>query len=423
MFVDEITLKVQAGKGGDGCTSFRREKFVPLGGPDGGNGGKGSDIVFKVDFGLKTLLDLRIHRFIKGLKGGHGSSKNKNGKNANDIIIKVPPGTIIKDLDKGLLMADLINKDETFVVAYGGRGGKGNKAFATASNPAPYLSEHGEEGETKNLKIELKLLADVGLVGLPNVGKSTLLSKISAAKPKIANYHFTTLNPNLGVVSTLNKQSFIVADLPGLIAGASQGQGLGDRFLKHIERTKIIVHLLDMSGDEGRDPYLDYLTINQELASFSPSLAKKPQLLVANKMDKEESVLNLKKLKTKIKLPIYEISALNNEGLDNLIEVITRMLKEITNNNQVDDEVIDNHVLYQYQKESPFEIKKIGNDWQISGREVERLFKMTKFSSDEAILRFTRKLKKMGVDDKLKELGAKDGDLVKILDYEFEFIN
>lgn len=421
MFVDEITLKVQAGKGGDGCTSFRREKFVPLGGPDGGNGGRGSNIIFKVDLGLKTLLDLRVRRVIKGLKGGHGSSKGKNGRNANDIIIKVPPGTIIKDLDTNLLLADLINQDETFIVAHGGRGGKGNKAFATSSNPAPYISEHGAEGEIKRLKVELKLIADVGLVGMPNVGKSTLLSKVSAAKPKIADYHFTTLSPNLGVVITSNNQSFVIADLPGLIEGASLGQGLGDRFLKHIERTKIIVHMIDMSGDEGRDPYRDYCTINQELASFSSSLANKPQVLVANKMDMEESHLNLKRFRTKIKAPIHEISALNSKGLDDLVSILGAMLEKVTNEYSNEVKVADDYVIYQYQRKEPFKVEKIKNGWQVSGAEVERLLKMTKFSSDEATIRFARKLRKMGVDERLKELGAKSGDIVKILDYEFEF--
>ena len=274
MFVDEIVIKVIAGAGGDGCTSFRREKFVPMGGPDGGNGGSGSDIIFKVDTGLHTLIDLRYMKVVKGKKGENGSGKNMDGKNAQDIIIKVPQGTVVTDSDTNLIIADLKDKDSEVIVAKGGRGGRGNTASKTQSNPAPNFSENGEPGEEKVLKVELKLLADVGLVGLPSVGKSTILSKVTKAKPKIADYHFTTLTPNLGVVKTKDNRSFVMADLPGLIEGASEGIGLGDKFLRHIERTKVIAHVIDMSGLEGRNPYDDYLTINKELEKFSPKLIK-----------------------------------------------------------------------------------------------------------------------------------------------------
>ena len=294
MFVDEITLKVIAGTGGDGCTSFRREKFVPMGGPDGGNGGKGGDIIFTVDKGLKTLIDLRYLKTIKGEKGDHGKGSNKYGANAEDVIIKVPMGTTITDLDTNLVIADLVHEDDEVIVAKGGRGGKGNKAFATHDNPAPKFSEKGEPGEIKLIKCELKVLADVGLVGLPSVGKSTLLSQISASKPKIAAYHFTTLSPNLGVVKLQDHRSFVMADLPGLIEGASEGVGLGDKFLRHAMRTRILCHIIDMSGSEGRNPIDDYKIIREEIIKYSEKLSKKEEVIVANKMDLESSEVNLK---------------------------------------------------------------------------------------------------------------------------------
>ena len=313
MFVDEVILKVEAGKGGDGCLAFRREKFIPMGGPFGGNGGKGSDIKFVVDEGLHTLIDLRYMKVVKGPKGENGEGKNKNGKNAEDVIIKVPQGTIVTDEETGMLIADLKNKNDEVVVAVGGRGGRGNTAFKTQSNPAPNFAENGEPGEKRTLKVELKLLADVGLVGLPSVGKSTLISKISAAKPKIAAYHFTTLTPNLGVVRASNNRSYVVADLPGLIEGASNGDGLGDKFLKHIERTRVIAHIIDMGSTEGRDPYEDYLLIRKELEAFDPKLMNRPELIIANKMDVEGAKEQLKRFKEKLPdKKIIPISAMNS---------------------------------------------------------------------------------------------------------------
>ena len=291
MFIDEVTVELYAGNGGNGCMAFRREKYIPMGGPFGGNGGKGSDIIFEVDEGLNTLIDLRYNRIIKGNKGANGEGKAKNGKNAEDIIIKVPQGTVITDVDTNLIIADLTKKGEKVVVAYGGRGGRGNIAFATRTNPAPNFAENGEPGEYKKVRVELKLLADVGLVGLPSVGKSTIISKVSAAKPKIAAYHFTTLTPNLGVVK-VDSRSFVIADLPGLIENASLGEGLGDRFLKHIERTRVIAHVIDMSGSEGRNPYEDYLLIRKELGNFNKSILEKPEIIIANKMDIEGSEEN-----------------------------------------------------------------------------------------------------------------------------------
>ena len=297
MFIDDVVIKVVAGNGGDGCTAFRREKFVPMGGPFGGNGGRGSNIVFEVDEGLHTLLDLRYQKTIKGQKGENGRGKNQNGKGAEDVVIKVPQGTVVTDMDTGLIIADLKEKNDSVVVAYGGRGGRGNTAFKTQSNPAPDFSFYGEPGEEKMLHVELKLLADVGLVGLPSVGKSTLLSIVSRAKPKIADYHFTTLNPNLGVVRVKDGRSFVMADLPGLIEGASEGEGLGDKFLRHIERTKVIAHVIDMGAFEGRNPIEDYEMINKELMAFSPKLMKKPQIVIANKMDLPAAQKNLQEFK------------------------------------------------------------------------------------------------------------------------------
>lgn len=420
MFVDEVVIDVKAGDGGDGCTAFRREKYIPMGGPFGGNGGKGSDIIFKVDLGLKTLLDLRFKKQIKGEKGANGLGKNKNGKNAESIIIKVPQGTTVTDMDTGLILADLTKENDEVIVAKGGRGGRGNTAFATHSNPAPNFSENGEPGEIRKLKVELKLLADVGFIGMPSVGKSTLISKISKAKPKIAAYHFTTLSPNLGVVKTLDDRVFVAADLPGLIEGASLGEGLGDQFLRHIERTKVIAHIIDMSGFEGRDPYEDYMVINKELKDFDEKLIKKPQVIIANKMDMENAKENLKKFKEKVKEEVFEISALNNEGIDKVLIKIADVLDSIEDEPLYEEEQFESHVLYKFKEEQPFEIYKEGNTYVVRGDEVEKLLRMTKFT-DEGARRFASKLRKMGVDDKLKEMGIEEGEIVRILDFEFEF--
>ena len=424
MFVDEVNIKVLAGSGGDGCTAFRREKYVELGGPFGGNGGRGSDIIFKVDEGLRTLVDLRYNKIIKGQRGANGEGKNKNGKSAKDIVIKVPPGTVVRDNDTNLLVCDLKKQGEEFVVAKGGRGGRGNTAFRTQNNPAPNFSERGEPGEERYLKVELKLLADVGLVGMPSVGKSTILSKISRSKPKIAAYHFTTLVPNLGVVKTIDGRSFTVADLPGLIEGASLGEGLGDRFLKHIERTRVIAHIIDMSGYEGRDPYDDYIKIQKELEDFDSKLLNKESFIIANKMDIAGSKENLEKFKEKVNdKKIFEISAINQTGLEEVLIYIADLLDEIKVMPLEEDKDFEDYILYKYKKEDPFVVEKDGDTYILKGKEIEKLFRMTKFNSDEAILRFAKKLTKMGVDEKLESLGAKQGDIVKILDYEFEFRN
>lgn len=422
MFVDEVIIDVIAGRGGDGCTGFRREKYIPLGGPAGGNGGRGSNIIFKVDMGLKTLLDLRFQKQIKGKKGNNGLGSNRNGKNAEDIIIKVPQGTTVTDTDTGLILADLTKKNDEVIIAKGGRGGRGNTAFATHNNPAPNFSENGEPGEERRIKVELKLLADAGFVGLPSVGKSTLLSKISASKPKIASYHFTTLVPNLGVVKTIDNRSFVAADLPGLIEGASLGQGLGDKFLRHIERTRVIVHIIDMASVEGRNPYDDYIKIRKELEDFNPKILKKPEIIVANKMDIETSKKNLEEFKKKVNSKVYEISALTNKGIDELLVEIANII-DIENERGEDlysKDEFESHVLYKFEKEKPFEVIKENNIYVVKGKEIEKLLLMTKFT-DEGVRRFSSKLRKLGVDDKLKEMGIKEGDTIRILESEFEF--
>lgn len=422
MFIDEVLVELYAGDGGNGCMAFRREKYIPMGGPFGGNGGKGSDIIFKVDEGLNTLIDLRYKKQIKGEKGANGEGKAKQGKNAEDIIIRVPLGTVITDADTGFIIADLTKKEDEVIVAKGGRGGRGNIAFATRSNPAPAFAENGEPGEYKKVKIELKLLADVGLVGMPSVGKSTLISKISASKPKIAAYHFTTLSPNLGVVRVSENKSFVVADLPGLIEGASLGEGLGDKFLKHIERTRVIAHVIDMSGYEGRNPYDDYVTINRELENFGHDLMKKPQIVIANKMDLESSKEYLKEFQEKVKdVKIYPISAYHSEGLKEVLKELEDILENIPKQPLYEEEKFESHVLYKFKKEQPFTITKDNDIWVVRGDEVEKLLKMTKFSSDQAMTRFANKLRRMGIDDRLRALGAEDGDYVRILDYEFEY--
>ncbi len=424
MFVDEVEIRVEAGNGGDGCTAFRREKFVPMGGPYGGNGGHGSDIIFKVDEGLHTLLDLRYQKLIKGKKGENGRGKNQHGKGAEPTIIKVPQGTVVTDLDTGLIIADLSKKGQEEVIAKGGRGGRGNTAFKTQTNTAPDYSENGEEGEKKNLKVEVKMLADVGLVGLPSVGKSTIISMVSRSKPKIAAYHFTTLTPNLGVVKASDGRSFVMADLPGLIEGASEGEGLGDKFLKHIERTKVIAHVIDMSASEMRDPYEDYILINKELEAFNEKLMKKPQIIIANKMDLPNAKEQLEKFKQKIgkDIEIYEVSAATNQGLQKVVDRLADLVDEVPNNPLYDDSQIESHVLYKFKKEEPFTITRDDDGtWAIQGKEVERIFKMTKFSSDEAAYKFAKKLSRMGIDQKLEQLGAEEGDQVRILDFYFDY--
>ena len=391
-----------------------------MGGPFGGNGGHGANIIFKVDEGLNTLIDLRYKKLYKADNGEHGQGKGMHGKNAKDLIIKVPLGTVITNMETNLIIADLVEKDDEVVVAHGGRGGRGNMAFATHSNPAPAYCENGEPGEVLKVKVELKLLADVGLVGLPSVGKSTIISKISAAKPKIAAYHFTTLKPNLGVVRASNNRSYVVADLPGLIEGASLGEGLGDKFLKHIERTRVIAHVIDISGIEGRNPYDDYVTINKELEAFNKKIMDKPQIVIANKMDMPESNKNLEEFKKKVDVPIYPISAIDGKGLDKVIEALADMLDKIKKEPLFDIKE-KSHVVYKYEDKKDFKIFKEKDGFRVKGEKIEKLLRMTWFASDETYRRFSNQLKKMGIEDELRNMGAKNGDMIYILDYEFEY--
>lgn len=421
MFIDEVTMEVTAGRGGDGCMAFLREKFVPMGGPNGGNGGKGADIIFKADEGLKTLIDLRYLKNVKGDPGLNGEGKNKNGKYAIDKIIKVPVGTTIKDQDTGLVIADLTKQGEEVIVAYGGKGGRGNVTLATRSNPCPSFAERGEPGEVRKIKVELRMIADVGLVGMPSVGKSTLLSMITNANPKIASYHFTTLSPNLGVVTTKDKFTYVIADLPGLIEGASEGTGLGHKFLKHIERTKIIAHIIDISSSEGRNPYNDYQIIRKELENFSPKLLNKQEIIIANKIDLPNAKENLEIFKKKVNKDVYGISALNNQNLDTIINILAQLVKDTKEEILYDEDIQESHVLYKFKKEKPFTIIKENNSFIIKGEQVEKIFKMINFNTEESISRFAKKLRKMGVDEELEKLGVKEGDIIKILDYEFEY--
>lgn len=429
MFVDQVKIYVKAGNGGDGMVAFRREKFVPNGGPAGGDGGKGADVIFVVDEGLRTLVDFRFKRIFKAEHGEHGMSKSMHGRGAEDLVVKVPQGTIVKDIDTGEIIADLVAHGQRAVIAKAGRGGRGNKRFATPANPAPELSENGEPGQERNVQLELKVLADVGLVGFPSVGKSTLLSVVSAARPKIAAYHFTTIVPNLGMVDAGDGRSFVMADLPGLIEGASQGVGLGHQFLRHIERTRVIVHVIDMSGSEGRVPYEDYMAINNELEQYNLRLMERPQIIVANKMDMPDAEENLNEFKTKIAedIPVFPISAVTKTRLRELLLAIADKLETTPEFplNEILEQEDEDTVLYKYVAEEPdFEIsREPDGTFVLSGAKIERLFTMTNFERDASISRFARQLRAMGVDEALRKRGAKDGDIVRLLDYEFEFMD
>ena len=426
MFVDQVNVYVKAGDGGNGLASFRREKYIPFGGPAGGDGGRGGDIIFEVDEGLHTLMDFRYKKHFKAKRGENGLSKGQHGKNAEPLIVKVPAGTTVIDEDTEEVIADLTEHNQQATIAKGGRGGRGNIRFATPRNPAPDLAENGEPGIERNIKVELKVIADVGLVGFPSVGKSTLLSVISAAKPKIAEYHFTTLAPNLGVVETKDQRNFVMADLPGLIEGASEGVGLGLQFLRHVERTRIIVHVIDMAATEGRNPYEDYLSINQELKQYEMDLTKKPQIIVANKMDMpeaEEHLAAFKKALGHSDIPIYPISTLTRTGLDDLLYAIADQLDAIPQIEEHFEQTEETVVYRHHEEEKAFQITRDPDKaFVLYGEKIEKLFKMTDLTRDEGAQRFARQLRGLGVDKALRERGAKDGDTVRILDYEFEFL-
>lgn len=420
MFIDKTKLSLVAGDGGNGIVAYRREKYVPMGGPAGGDGGRGSDIIFVGDRNLSTLLDLRYNKIIKGRKGENGMNNRAHGRGASPVYVKVPVGTVIKDKDNELI-ADITQDQQEVVIAKGGRGGRGNVKFATNSNPAPDIAENGEPGQNMEVIVELKLLADVGLVGLPSVGKSTLLSVVTAAKPEIADYHFTTIVPNLGVVKDEDGFSFVMADLPGLIEGASQGKGLGIQFLRHIERCRVIVHVVDMAAVEGRDPIEDFEKVNSELEEYNPSLLKRPMIVVANKADLDGFEENYNRFydKYRDKYPIFKVSSLSNQGLREVLYKIT----EILQNTDTIYETFDTIKVYKFENEDEFNIN-IDEDgiYVLTGPKVERLFAMSRFDSDEQIAMFARKMRHYGIDDALRKAGAKDGDSVNIEGLIFEFI-
>ena len=433
MFLDEVKIFVRSGDGGNGLVAFRREKYVPKGGPAGGDGGRGANVVFIVDEGLRTFMDYRYQKKFVAPNGENGMSKGMHGRKSKDLYLKVPPGTVIRDTDTGEVLADLVEHEQEVIVARGGRGGRGNCRFATPSNPAPEIAENGEPGEERNLTLELKLMADVGLVGFPSVGKSTLLSITSKAKPKIADYHFTTLAPNLGVVETKDHRSFVMADLPGLIEGASQGVGLGHQFLRHIERTKVIVHVIDMSATDGRDPYEDYKVINAELGEYNMRLLERPQIVVANKMDIPVASENLVEFKKRLAedgedVDIVEISAFTRNNIDNLLYKISDILDNTDPNMlyelDTEDESMENRVIYKHKpKDETFKITRDDTGaYVVSGPGIERAFLMTDFNRDASVRRFAQQMRSMGVDDALRERGCKNGDTVKILKGEFEFV-
>lgn len=417
MFVDHVFIKVAGGDGGNGIVSFRREKYVPLGGPDGGDGGKGGSIIFEVDEGLNTLLDFKYQRQYKAERGANGSGANQIGKDAEDLIVRVPPGTIVKDVKTGKVIGDLIQNKERLVVAKGGKGGRGNVRFANPQRKAPRFSEAGEKGEARELELELKLLADVGLVGFPNVGKSTLIASVSKAKPKIANYPFTTLIPNLGVVKIGSHQSFVMADIPGLIEGASEGIGLGHDFLRHIERTRLIVHLVDASGSDGRDPVEDVKIIRQELSKFNQELAEKPEILVATKMDLgcEE---NLAKLQATYG-EIIPISAVTRSGLDELLEVIVNKLAELPKKEIAEERI---EITPEFIDEESFTITKTEDGYEIEGPALGWINRFD-YRNFEALQYIETRLEYLGVMEALRNKGAVDGDIIRIGEVEFEFIS
>ncbi len=426
-FIDKAIITVNSGKGGDGVVAFRREAHVPKGGPAGGDGGRGGSIIFLATNSLSTLLDLKYNRLYKARPGGNGMAKKMHGADAPDMVVKVPVGTVIYDNFTGKLLADLTEDGQKVVIAKGGRGGRGNARYATSRNPAPTICERGEPGIELELRVELKLLADVGLVGFPSVGKSTLLSVVTAAKPEIADYHFTTIVPNLGVVKVRDGRSFVMADLPGLIEGASQGKGLGYQFLRHIERCRVIVHIIDMAGSEERDPYEDYVTINKELESYQYHLMERPQIVVANKMDLDGAEENLEIFKQKVgeDVKVFPLIAPIHEGIDALLYAIADTL-ENTPYFSIEDESDEDSVLYTYEEEdqNAFEIMNEGNGvWTITGDRVERMVQMASLNTDDGFKNFAIKMRNYGVDDALRAAGAQDGDTVRILDFEFEFMN
>lgn len=422
MFTDYVKITAKAGNGGNGAISFRHEKYVAAGGPDGGDGGKGGDIYFVVDQDANTLIDFRYKKKFKAENGNNGEGARRFGKSGEDLYIKVPIGTIIKDAKTERVLADLSEKNQKALILHGGRGGKGNSNFATATRQAPRFAQDGEDGEEKELILELKLLADVGLIGFPNVGKSTLLSIVTDAKPKIADYHFTTLDPNLGVVKKEYGESFVIADIPGVIEGASEGIGLGTQFLRHIERTRLLLHVIDVSGSEGRDPVEDYHTINEELKKYSEKLATRKQILVANKIDvmqDDERLKELEELAKKEKLELFKISGVTGEGVSELLNRVSEVLKTLPKEEIVEEE---DKVIYTLDDDKEeFTVRKDGDTFVVEGKAVNRLMGRINIDDNESMYYFQKKLKELGIEDELKRQGICEGDYVKMLNWTFEW--
>ncbi|WP_024831674.1 GTPase ObgE [Ruminiclostridium josui] len=423
MFTDSAKIYVKAGNGGNGMVSFHREKYIAAGGPDGGDGGKGGDVIFVVDEGLNTLIDFRYKKNFKAESGHDGGPSNCSGKNGEDLIIKVPRGTMVKDEATGMVLVDLIKPGQTCVIAKGGKGGKGNQHFATPTRQVPNFAKSGDLGEEFNLILELKMIADVGLLGYPNVGKSTILSMVSAAKPKIANYHFTTLVPNLGVVQIEQGKSFVIADIPGLIEGAHEGVGLGHEFLRHVERTKLLIHVVDVSGVEGRDAIEDFDTINSELKKYNEVLSTRPQIVAANKMDIPGAEENYKAVKEELEkrgYRVFGISAATNKGLKELMYAVSETLKTLPDTILL-DETKNEEVVYKAQEEKPFEIHIEDGVYVVEGKWLRKVLGSTNITNYESLQYFQRALKKKGVIAALEEMGIEEGDTVRIYDTEFDY--
>ena len=426
MFIDKVKIEIKAGSGGKGMIAFHREKFVERGGPSGGDGGKGGSIYFIADSGISTLLDFKYKKKIIGNDGEKGAGKNCYGRDAEDVYIKVPIGTLVIDADSRRVIADFKKKDQVELIAKGGRGGRGNAKFASSVNQVPRIAENGEKGQEFTAILELKLLADAGLVGFPSVGKSTLLSVVSNAKPEIADYHFTTIVPNLGIVKVPDGRSFVMADLPGLIEGAHLGKGLGLRFLRHIERCRVLIHVIDISNSEGRDPIDDFEKINLELKEYGMNLTQRPMVVAANKMDDPAAILLLDEFRKKYseKFEIFPISALTTEGIHKLLYRVADLLETTPEFSLIDENKLNiDHKIFEFKGDDKgFVISRPKtNYWVISGERVEKLYHMTNISTDEGLLYLTTVLRKMGVERELIELGVQEGDIVKLCDFEFEF--
>lgn len=422
MFVDYAKIIIKSGDGGNGATSFRREKYVAAGGPDGGDGGNGGDVYFVVDPDSNTLIDFRFNKKFKAQNGENGRGSNCYGKRGEDCYIKVPLGTVVKDFETGKVIVDLSEKGQKELVLKGGRGGKGNTHFATSTRQVPNFSIDGEKGKEKEVILELKSLADVGLIGFPNVGKSTILSKVTAATPKIADYHFTTIDPNLGVVKTEYGDSFVIADIPGIIEGASDGVGLGIQFLRHVERTRLLLHVIDVAGTEGRNPAEDFYKINEELKSYSEKLASRKQMIVANKVDSLQDEQNMKDLERVAKenqLELYKISAATGEGLKELLQHVSEVIKTLPKEEIVD---VEDRIVYTLEEEEePFTVEVVKGEFVVQGPAAERIMRRVNVEDNESFAYLQRSLKKIGIDDALRAKGIKEGDTVILVDWQFEW--